>query len=94
MLLLVALEYLSRMGGAWAYRVAAEASLIVVVHLLLRLHMPYIVALRVHIVVAFIVYHLTRVIVQHFGPRVVALEHHRAAGSLFEADARVLLLLA
>ena len=65
----------------------AEASLIVIVHLFLRLQVPYIVV-RI-LVVSFVIYHLVW-IVQDLRARVIPLENHGAAGPLLETDASVL----
>ena len=92
-LLLVGLENLGRVSCVRADGCAAEASLIIIVHLFLRFHMTNVVVLRVQIVVALVIYHLIRV-VEHFSrSRMITLEDHGAARPFFEAYARVLLLL-
>lgn len=91
-LFLVSLQYLGRVCCIWTDRCAAEASLVIIVHLLLRLHMPDVV-LGVQVVVALVINHLSGM-VEHFRPRVVTLQDHGTARSLLKTDTRMFLLLA
>ena len=68
----------SRVRGVWTRHRATEASLVIVVHLLLRLHVSQIVLLVKIIVLLLIVDHLV-LIIEHFGALVVTLQHHGAA---------------
>ena len=77
-LLLVCLQNLRRVGSVWTGSRSAEASLIVVVHLLLRLHVAHI-ALRVEVVVSFIICYLVRVVQHVLWTLMVALKNHGTA---------------
>lgn len=90
-LLLISLEDLCRVCRIWTRSVAAKASLIVIIHLLLRFHVPDIV-LWILLVVSFVIYHL-RGIVQHFWTSMITLENHCTTGSFFETNTSMLGLL-
>lgn len=82
------------MGSVRACCGATEASLIVIIHLLLRLHITHIVALGsvlLIMVVPFIVHHLAW-IVQYFRTRMIPLQDHGTARPLLKANAAMLLL--
>ena len=74
---LVALEHLSGVRRVWAGCGATEASLIDIVHLLLRLHLPNVV-LRIHVVVSLVTYYILWIL-QDLWALVVALQNHSTA---------------
>lgn len=91
-LLLVPLDDLGGVRCVWTCGRSTEASLIVIVHLLLCFHVSHVV-LRVQVVVPLsIVRDLVRV-AQHLRTLVVTLEDHCTARSLLEAHASTVLLL-
>ena len=89
-LLLVSLQNLRRVRRVWTRSITAKASLIVIIHLLLRLKVPDIV-LRILLVVSLVVYHLVS-IVQYFWTSMITLKNHCTARSFFETNSTVLRL--
>lgn len=81
----------SRVRGVGTRYRATEASLVIVVHLLLRLHISHVLLVKI-IVLLLVVDHLV-LIVEHLGALVVTLQYHGAAGPFFVVQSTVLLLL-